>query len=39
MDLLPAQPRAVEASLEVLQKQIAEQATTGVQTRSRIQSS
>jgi hypothetical protein len=37
LDSLQARLRALEASVEVLQKQIAEAATTGVQTRSRIQ--
>src|ERR1051325_5976325 len=36
-DSLLARLKALEASVEVLQKQVAEQATNGVQTRSRIQ--
>lgn len=37
MDSLLARLRALESTVEVLQKQVAEAATSGVQTRSRIQ--
>src|SRR5207248_586194 len=37
VDSLLARLRALESSVEVLQKQLTEQATTAVQTRSRIQ--
>ena len=37
LDSLVARLRALEASVEVLQRQVADAATTGVQTRSRIQ--
>lgn len=37
LDSLRARLQALEATVDVLQKQVAEQATTGVQTHSRIQ--